>query len=371
MYSNSQICISGAFGEGNFGDDLLLIGYLNFLVKVHNIPQSKIKILSKKNQKLTDQVHKRFPNIGIIQKDRFGIVRTDYNIFAGGTQFYTFNRNIESKFRFLKRIIFHLSHTRVVSEKSIMLNVGLGPFETPPSDRLKEKINNAHYLSVRDRVSLSHCDSFREKNSHHGSDIGYIPSLYTKLDIEKIRAKNNENDADLTALIVLRDWPGFDFSAVIRNIQKTLVKTKVTFSFYIMSPIQDSALRSELENSNCAYREWDETDLDAALLHISNFDFLITSRYHAVVTGAVLNIPSICINIEPKLAIVSKQLKTNLTVESDVPIASLEQAVRELQRDYHNIQSRLASALKIEQQRFDEFTNSFESVAKELAPENN
>lgn len=370
MYKFSQICISGAFGEGNFGDDLLLFGYLKFLTKNHNVPQSKITILSKKNKKLSKQISQRFPDTRIIQKDKFGIVKAKYNIFAGGTQFYTFTPANTKKFPLLDRVLFHLTHKRVLSEKSVMLNVGLGPFETPPSDRLQEKINNAHYVSVRDKVSLNHCNNFRKSDFYYGADIGYAPEFYTQLNIQEIRHKKSSEPFELKALIILRDWPGFDFNTAISNIKEALEHRKISYAFYIMSPIKDSTFRSALENSNCEYSEWDEVDLDAALLYISKFDFLITSRYHAVVTAAVFNIPSICINIEPKLAIVSEQLNTNLTIEMGVSTRSLEKSISELQLSYPDIQIRLAKAIEHERSRFNEFSNSFGSVAIELASEN-
>ncbi|WP_223508515.1 MULTISPECIES: polysaccharide pyruvyl transferase family protein [unclassified Pseudomonas] len=368
MFRISQICISGAFGEGNFGDDLLLLGYLNFLTK-NNIPQRKIKIISKTNDKLNLQIQLHFPGIKIIQKDKFGIIITKYNIFAGGTQFYTFALPPQKKFPILDRIVFHLTHKRILSKKSIMLNVGLGPFEIAPSDRLQTKICDAYFVSVRDKVSLEHCNNFRGKNFHYGADIGYVPELYTKLNTKKIGEERSSNARKLKALIILRDWPEFDFNNVISNIKYTLKKRNISYAFYIMSPIKDSAFRSALESSNTEYSEWDEGNLDEALLHISNFDFLITSRYHAVVTAATFTIPSICINIEPKLAIVSKQLNTNLTIDMNVTTDSLERVVDTLQNSYEDVKKRLNNSTEHERKRFYEFSESFKPIAKELVSE--
>lgn len=369
MYKFKHIAVSGAFGEGNFGDDLLLLGYLRFLVYEHKIPACKICVVARSNDKLKRKILALYPGISVVKKNFFGFVFTSFNIFAGGTQFYSFKSSANKYKQLLSRISFHLSHKRLMARDTIMLNVGLGPFAGDISHRLINKINAACYVSVRDDVSLRYCNELRYSPSRLGADIGYMPELYSNFKWGASKAPTNYRSGELKALIILRDWHDFDMEASIKKISISLSNKGIKACFYVMSPHRDIELKAVLKKWKIDFVEWHEGEISDCLDYISGFDFLITSRYHAVVSAAVLSIPSICINIEPKLDIVSRQLNTNLTLPMHFSIAELDTRLDDLLTSRGCIVKALMDSVAEERVRFKEFSNSFEFTAKQLAAE--
>jgi polysaccharide pyruvyl transferase WcaK-like protein len=305
----SKIGIRGAYGERNFGDDALQY----FLIKW--VKKNDIKSTFIGTSK--DYINKLFPSISYINKELIYKKHFKKIILGGGTQFFSFKRIKKSKYPI--SIIFHnpilfLKKTKRFIEKKYFykannfnelyaVGIGFGPF-IENSEIHKEAIRNISLMkSVFPRDNYSYEFAKRNnKNTFKGTDICFLPNIidYSKLIKNRFEVKKIG--------IIVRDWNyksgGENYLSSVLNQYNELSNYEVDFIFFKDEP--DCELL--LKDKNIVKWNPETQSIYNFLEVLSNYDLFISARFHGVIFGGLLNIPSIAIEIEPKLRLTKEFL---------------------------------------------------------------
>ena len=348
----------GAYGEGNFGDDILMLAYYHLLKEILGIPECDIFVLTRgKNKNLMG-----IPDTQVVLQNSIGIIYAEYLIYGGGTQFFSFISKKTKDKNIIIKLYNRLKQKIIFRNEIIMLNVGLGPFEIPASNRVKNRINLSKFISVRDEVSLKISTSFTDRYVCYGADVGYIPEYYSNFCL-KNENKDELKNGDLEALVVLRDWPDFNYKYFIENIIEISKKLKIKLNFCSFSSLGDLEYIKNVNDFGFTPLIWDGKNVDNFLSKIKDFNFIITSRYHAVVIGAILSIPSIAIAIEPKLSEVIRQVGLQYVINNNNEgFKSMISVFDDFIKDLPNTGNILEQAVKAEENRFREVVESLKKL---------
>ncbi|HAV5431794.1 polysaccharide pyruvyl transferase family protein [Acinetobacter baumannii] len=317
--SNQQydIIIKGAYGAANFGDDALIYSILsNFF------SDKKIAVVGKKNT----YWEKIFPGIDYFSLDCEKHIRADFLIYGGGTQFF----NFQSLRYFLKKLIFIISNPfffrnkilkkkglLITAKEEIYLGIGLGPFKNEKSgDSLLKQLRAKKYVFVRDFLSLD----YMKGNAIKIDDL-------CLMDYKRYQEKSSGNKNNKICIII-RDW---DFDNNYKHIQKIIefYKKNKTYILDFIFFGNDRECKRTLKINNIPFVEWNPQKDD--LLEFSNmlseYKLIISSRYHGVIFAQIHGIPSIAVNIEPKLEQVSREYSGIKLWGGDYNINELEKLI--------------------------------------------
>lgn len=312
-----DIIIKGAYGAANFGDDALIYSILsNFFL------DKKIAVIGKKNT----YWEKFFPDIDYFSLDCEDRIQSDFLVYGGGTQFFNFK-----SFRyFLKKLIFIISNPfffknkilkkkglLVTAKEEIYLGIGLGPFKDEKSgDFLLKQLRTKKYVFVRDFLSLE----YMKGNAVKIDDL-------CLMDYKRYQEKSSGNKNNKICIII-RDW---DFDKNHKHIQKIIdfYKKNKTHVLDFVFFGNDKECKKTLKINNIPFIEWNPKydDLLAFSNMLSEYKLIISSRYHGVIFAQIYGIPSIAVNIEPKLAQVSKEYSGIKLWGGDYNINELEKLI--------------------------------------------
>ena len=303
-----DIIIRGAYGAENFGDDALLYSL------IRNISSDKrIAVVGKKNE----YINKLFKDVDYFSYDEDVKLFTEVLLWGGGTQFYDF---FSLKFLFKKilntllspeRIVYKLLKVKkgpqIVFKNEIYLCVGFGPFASEKKqDLTAKKISKANIIYVRDNESYNYLKDTC-KNIYKSEDICLLDSeCYVNT-----KSKNNK------IAVVLRDWYYDDSIKYLETFLDFYNTYSNVFNFEFVLFGKDSICCKRLQEKNIPYLQWDANDFE--ILEFSNllsqYNLIISARYHGIIFSLIHQIPSIAIEIEPKLKIVSQEYNNILLWE--------------------------------------------------------
>lgn len=317
---NKKILISGAYGEANIGDDLLLHIILLWLRSENS--NCKV-IIASENMKY---LKKLYSHIEIIPKAEADTFHSNLFILGGGTQFFSFKNQMDLQDRIsFKKIFLNWLRNIIVfqkktflsvglmksKKKKIGLGVGLGPFEVYGTEVIaKSTISEYDFFYARDKFTKSLCEKFNVP-SFLGADI-----CLSDLFFNNFNFVHNRNVLLKEKIgIVLRDWPHNKNGSTINS--KILewvevIKNKYDITFFLFSVEKDIDLKRILEEiPNTQIEIWNPVSdsFDNYLKKISFMDITITSRYHAAIFNLNFKIPTICLGIEPKLKHLVNEVK--------------------------------------------------------------
>ncbi|MFT5963737.1 MAG: polysaccharide pyruvyl transferase WcaK-like protein [Flavobacterium sp.] len=318
---NKRIVIKGSYGETNFGDDLLMCVLENFFLE--KFPNDSIVFMGEKN----DYVNKLLKKASFISKNKE--VHADMLVYGGGTQFFAFVKEA-NLYVALVRSLFHLLKTDRIQLYNLILKklsfrknsaavrvssigLGLGPFkENSRAEKASELfLQNSNYLAVRDQVSLDYCHKWGLKNAILGADICFSDYLDLKTNtndqIDYVREKKRIG-------IIVRDWSHDKegrayYNSLLKYAEVYDNDAEVEIQFIIFAPKKDLEWIRILKGKNVLYWDPSNTTVSQFFSKMNDFDSFISSRYHGAIFGALLGKPVICIEIEPKLRILTNQIK--------------------------------------------------------------
>ncbi|MFL1894423.1 polysaccharide pyruvyl transferase family protein [Aquimarina sp. 2-A2] len=303
-----KICIKGAYGEANFGDDLLMLVLENYFLKEF------------------DDVHLNF--IGeqslypksLLKKSEYReqLKRYDWLVYGGGTQFFAFKES--ESYSLLKKISMVLKKPQLLLDKLYnekiekrvdkisFLGFGLGPFHNNQGmiRKAKSRLIDASFIGVRDEISFNYCNDWG-LTSFLGADIVFskyfkLPQLKTKMAKSKKRIG-----------IIVRDWNwnerGTIYTDKLKQIYSQYSDSEdIELDFIIFSSVKDKNTFKSLKSENPVVWDPSESTVDQFISKLNDYDAFITARYHGAILGVLLRKPVICVEIEPKLKILTKQL---------------------------------------------------------------
>jgi polysaccharide pyruvyl transferase WcaK-like protein/glycosyltransferase involved in cell wall biosynthesis len=303
-----NVLMEGYYGRGNFGDDVLLKVTYNLLK--HILPDAQIVLVVGNEQ--TDYVRTMLDGVDILAPDRHA--HFDRIVHGGGGVFFDFRR-YGFGYRFaealLKRFGFPLAlngerilrracnKPRVSTSRRLGLGIGIGTFSSgsPRLWRSLPILAEFDALWVRDgqsKANLKRFASIMHAELLQGSDLAFLSEYWLPASIPP-RA-----DALRPRLgVVLRDWSGTDSQALRASIARFAEKYDVTG--FIFDEHSDPELGRILSPYTTHVWRPHHMHMDDFARHLAAQDVLLTSRAHGAICGACLGVPSVIVNIEPKL----------------------------------------------------------------------
>lgn len=304
-----NIVIKGGYGLKNFGDDALMM----FVCKMigDRYPDADIFLDCKK-----DDYVKSLCDVEFWSSD---ISRVDYLVYGGGTLYYDFPKTLLSFLRKLMGSVFRpwiiarwfsvrfYKSDSIEFKRKVMLGVGFGPFHDPNGEKAgwaRKAISETDYVVARDSASLAFSQEVNAR-SLLGADICYMD--YPEVDAFENRSKEIKSIA-----IIIRDWnnnnEGDGHHLRFEVICRKLEEKGFSVHFLIFSPLSDVKVKNYLNSIGANFTLWDPEYYSAIefLKLMSDFDLIISSRFHGLVFATRLAIPSVSIAIEPKLVLANE-----------------------------------------------------------------
>ncbi|MDY3122945.1 MAG: polysaccharide pyruvyl transferase family protein [[Actinobacillus] rossii] len=323
---NNNFNIVGAYGESNFGDDLLMLVFEQFFIE--EFPNSKVNFIGEKNS---------YPNFLLRSSSYNSKLESNILVYGGGTQFFSFRNMNESilkklvKFSLNPRLILHklksVHQERLCFPYVAFLGFGIGPFnnDIKAIENARRSLESGSFVGVRDDTSFEFCREYNIE-AFLGADVVF--SSYFESFLYNI-AKKERNRINKVGIIV-RDWPHIN-KEYIDKIVEFEKKTDFDTTFIIFSRDKDKSWISILKNYPNKI-VWDPMNISIKdfLEILNSFDCIISARYHGAIISALLGIPTICIEIEPKLEILSKQIEGMLLWRYPFNIEKLNEYISEL-----------------------------------------
>lgn len=323
--------IKGAYGETNFGDDLLMLVFESYFRK--EFPNSKLNFEGENSV---------YPKKMLSENSTYN-TENHYNwlIYGGGTQFFSFKENNMS---FIEKVQIVLKNPRLIlnkikkpktknqESKVAFIGFGLGPFYNNKLaiENAKFNVSKANFVGVRDDVSLNYCEEWNVP-SILGADVVFssyfdLPSLE-----KKIKKKSDKKIG-----IIVRDWEFEDTgSSYISKLKEFYNKEKKNsdIQYIVFAPLKDKNWIKDLADENVLIWNPETYSISDFLNELNKFDLIISARYHGAIIASLLNKPVICVEIEPKLRILTEQMKEILLWEKPFSIDKLYDLIKGIDYD--------------------------------------
>lgn len=351
-----NVLLIGSYDKLNLGDDLLL----DYLIKriVELIPNCKLHIYSE-NYEFRK---KQYPKV-VFGTKNIDLEIYDVFIWGGGTQFFDFQGDfLRSILRYVK---FQLNlnksiHSLALSQlkkgkQGIALGVGIGPFKNHSFNELIWKVlfKSINEVYLRDTLS----EHFAKKWKISYSLIpDLVYGIYKQVPKHSLILKSKPKIG-----IIIRVWNwGKEKNYVLSMIESyRYLNIDFNVSFIIFSKIYDKKLLITLNDLNFKHHVWDpeQNSFDDFFHELNSFDIIISSRFHGIVLASMMGIPSIGIEIDPKIAMIQKELSMEKFIISfpyDPKLIKL--SIFEILNNYTEISNNLLTISKRNNQFINEMT---------------
>jgi polysaccharide pyruvyl transferase WcaK-like protein len=346
--------IEGAFGESNFGDDLLLMATINAMRS--NLDLVKV-IVHARDVSVPGDYLDRLPFVDeVVRGMRVEYINYDMCVYAGGTQFYSYpssskyGRNRNGIKHLLVRVLRKVMRSFRRTRPSAFLGIGIGPFLDGNEDACMRLLSKSSYLAVRDRRSIEFLDKWGVLNKSMGADICFARKYW----LPEIGVRVDRTIPCIG--IVVRDFeynlPGRDYLNSLLGFCTHLNKKKVAIKFFSFSKVKDGESLSTLVSHGLHVSVWDGemSNFTSYVSEIAECTLLITARFHGVIVGAALGIPSIGIEVDPKVRLVCEEFgsacaiwsapfdSSELVILYDNLISSSDDLRPELEKSYSKLE---------------------------------
>lgn len=317
-----KIIIKGSFGEGNFGDDALMLVLSRIIGNICS--EDNYAFICNADAGYINNI---IPSVAIIRKGCIESYSSNLLLYGGGTQFFSFNnggKTIEDNINkilklfndgIIKNIALRIRKKSCGREGikyryMASLGIGIGPFsEKKDAIRIAKLFSLMSYVAVRDKNSYEFCQSHEISKAGLYSDLCFLPNIFD----DSLRSDFTELQKVKKRIgVIVRDWShddkGIAYSESIKNVINTLRDFECEVTYILFAGKNDVQWLKDIVRNNETYILWDpNTDtVEGFIKKLSIFDLFITARYHGAVFGALLGKPSVCIGIEPKLIQISE-----------------------------------------------------------------
>ena len=307
--TSPRVLLIGYYGKGNFGDDVLVTVTHNIIKRM--MPDAEISIIV--GDKGGEYVKKMLPDATLLRPARHG--HFDLIVHGGGGVFYDFaehsikHRTLERVFILLGMRIFVslekcvraiTNKRRTFANRRIGLGIGVGTFSAGSPKLWFHSLpilGDLDALWVRDAQSLENLKRFApamKAKQIYGSDLAFLTEYWME---KSTIAKTTSPRPRLG--IILRDWPGTD-EAALRTLFVRLAQ-HYTITGFIFDEATDPKMPVLLSPYTTHLWKPDEMSIKEFSALIREQDVLLASRAHGAICGACLGVPSVIVNIEPKL----------------------------------------------------------------------
>ena len=315
-----RILLTGYYGKANFGDDILLKVTHGFVRQWQ--PNAEISVLC--DHYLDDYLPELLgENLRILKpgdRENFDLI-----IHGGGGTFFDFTNhgvvsltcnavikligfgNYAAFDRFVRKIC---GKQRLSAKRRIGWGIGVGTY-TLSSNKLRHNIPTLldfDMLAVRDSVSLKNLEVFNISNrAILGSDLAFLSNYWVPF---SLLHKHHQTKAKPSLGIILRDWPYGSSENYIESFVKILpgLQDIYDLSLFVFDKRVDQLLLDFFKNYTTHVWDPPKTSYKEFCSLLAQQDVLVSSRAHGAICGAVLGIPSVLLEIEPKLRTVHEML---------------------------------------------------------------
>jgi len=328
-----KILVKGAYGETNFGDDLLMLVFEKYF---NNEFKEDETVFS--GQKST------YPS-GLLVQSRYNEkIKPDVIVYGGGTQFFSFVEKKErstvlSKLsRIIKdpSILYKYFRNKFVPKKeysseiiSAFLGFGLGPFNNEEAKLIaKESMRNSLFVGVRDQVSFNYCSEWNIE-CVLGADVVFS-SYFSLPPLEKTTNIKRKIG------VIVRDWKWEKSGAsYIEKLKQFIGESgdEIEYQFIVFAPHVDKKWMLYLSDTDTLVWNPEIDDVTNFLNKLNTFDAFISARYHGAIIAAILGKPVICVEIEPKLSILCEQVPELKLWKKPFDITSLKSLISTIDYD--------------------------------------
>ena len=337
--------LSGAFGERNFGDDLLMLVAHDFLrrkndfqyfVTVNDIDKSRyIKSL--------------VPHAALDKK--YGAWRSNWitEVLPGGTQFYSFPKNkktlhsnsqFKSKLNAIKEYGFGYAFSKLFSKiispkpTRLAIGIGVGPFQSGNEEDSKRVLSTMTAIWLRDEESTEYPKKWGLTNTFKGADICFTNGI---LSLPKIVEASDKQ----TIGVIFRGWEYSNYTtnyetSLLQSIERLRSSGREIKLFSFCEPVDEKLISFFVENGfEVSVWNPDRTTIQDYLSQLSQCAYFLSARFHGIVIGAILGKPSIGIALDPKVKQIAKKLGLEDYVwESPFDSERLTALVADMDREY-------------------------------------
>lgn len=347
-----NISIKGAYGDSNFGDDLLMIVFEDFIKA--NIKNSSLNFIGAENSYVSKFLSDSSYNNN--QKD-------DLLVYGGGTQFFSFiekstlktklkNNISKSPVKILKKVLQKLGpgNEAVTHSEKAFLGFGLGPFNnnTQAIEFAKNQLKDSFFTGVRDQVSYDYCNDWNIQ-SFLGADVVFS-SGFNKY----IQNVPQAEDSGKIGIIV-RDWEWKNSAADYQEQLISFVNAnpQLDVTFIVFAKDKDPKWMKRIQDYKSIVWNPETMEINDFIEILNSFSTFITARYHGAIIAGLLGKKVICVEIEPKLRILTEQIPSFALWNNDFDIPKLNDLVQsDLEKDHQKYISELRS-------KADEMLNQF------------
>lgn len=303
-----KIIISGYYGYGNFGDEVILRAIIDEIRQ--NLPNYNITVISSN----TKQTKSFYSTYSVYKYDFLSIIKEIFccNIFisGGGSLF----QDITS-FKSLLYYLGLLFIAKISGKRTVVFAQGIGPLKHFVSRFLVGKLlNKIDLVTVRDEASAKLLSSINVKSIVTADPVWGLEETPQKI-----------SNKDLKIGIQLRKWQNLDRAKLNmlaemilsyfnnKNTEIYLISLQEPCDTEIMNQLKEApAFKQAVAKVKFLFGLVPEEVISC----ISSMDFMIAMRYHAGLIAAKHAIPSLMLSYDPKVR--------NLAVETGFPCISVE-----------------------------------------------
>lgn len=320
MNTNSfKVIVRGGYGYCNLGDDLLMLA-IDQLLASEDLPITHIFQCD-----YSEYLTKWIPNAIVVPKEKT-FLTAGLVLYGGGTQFYSFKPD-PKECRGLNRLL-NISRTPLSIIPKVLrrihgmlkvehvkhwaaIGIGIGPFveNSKVLENTKHLFLKMDHVSVRDIESYNLCKRWGIHVAKHSTDLCFLPAI-----VEWIRSQCSGKNANPDRVgFVVRDWPhtesGELYSESILSLVQSLSLDGYSPEFFLFKK-DDIGWQKELQKTGYPVHIWQGSQQKTGpfFSELEKCSILVTARYHGAVLAAIMRRPCICIDIDPKLSLLSQVL---------------------------------------------------------------
>jgi polysaccharide pyruvyl transferase WcaK-like protein len=347
MKKKPKILILGAYGQSNIGDDMMLDVVLSFL---RSNGFGNIVV----NSSNPEDTRNMFDVVSFHTSIKKNILKALYHfltakiiIYGGGSLLVELRMNqmMGSRTPLYRAFLINL-FSMFTNKKTIFCGVGVEEVSSKLSVQLiKLIIRTCSFCYVRDSLSYKilenyHCDM--QKVSVGGELALLLGTPSRRRDRLYINSK-----LGIMRICILPVYRIIDFDNNYENYVKTLREYKDYYSnlgktveFYPMQLYRndvnnDTRVISDILGSNVSPDMFKNHTHSDFLNYLSEFDLILSSRYHGIVSATVLNIPSISItNFKKNVGFLNDMSLPELSLTSSFSLSDITHLTDLIDRHY-------------------------------------